>query len=607
MSEGRFPSYHHLPPAAPAPQRHHLATAATPSVPHPLTFHPPAISHQLSSWFTKQDMAAYRNTPYASLHNVAALQMHKPQHTPVIDRWMDSRNNMPPPSRPGPPSPSPAHSANVSPSFSLSRTVEFDLNKHKKESEQMSIDLSSNNKKYENFSYKRARDQVNGQINSTKIGTIEEKAISVIAPNPLKVIKSEVRCDVPDSISIQNVKSFNTESYQNKLSKQDNKITWDVVDTPIKIEVEDTNNVEKMLENMFQTNESEKQSVIKIVKPIKSPSPSMMRAESVEKILKSPSPIPRIEHDKSEDSLPSENSSKKIHDTHSQFLEVENKLEELFGGVITSTSTSDQQIITENKSKPIISTKRPYNKNKKQLKKVKKILPIAEKSKPVVEPPIKKYKGPLIRVNGGNIENPTSFVIINRNVQDDEDSLDGRNINRKTYSYKSGGCNGEEKPDVNNLESSDWKCVFCSRGPDVRNVVHDPSGDLFGPYYVSIPKVVKSNDNPKRKKSKHNLNDNDTSETYIEVWTHENCLVWASGVYMVGDKIIGLEDSVRVAKNTICSYCGVNGASIGCTARHCKSSIHYNCAIHVGWLLDSQNHMTTCNVHRNSLLGSSCH
>lgn len=54
MSEGRFPSYHHLPPAAPAPQRHHLATAATPSVPHPLTFHPPAISHQLSSWFTKQ-------------------------------------------------------------------------------------------------------------------------------------------------------------------------------------------------------------------------------------------------------------------------------------------------------------------------------------------------------------------------------------------------------------------------------------------------------------------------------------------------------------------------------------------------------------------------
>ncbi|XP_029344864.1 uncharacterized protein LOC100168927 isoform X2 [Acyrthosiphon pisum] len=598
MSEGRFPSYHHLPPAAPAPQRHHLATAATPSVPHPLTFHPPAISHRLSSWFTKQDMAAYRNTPYASLHNIAALQMHKPQHTPVIDRWMDSRNNMPPPSRPDPPSPSPAHSANVSPSFSLSRTVEIDLTKHKKESEQMSIDLSSNNKNYESFSFKRARDQVNGQINLSKIGNIEEKAISVIAPNPHKVIKSEIRCDAPDYIHIQKVKNVNNEGYENKCSKNDIKITWDVVDSPIKIEVEDTNNVEKMLENIFQTNESEKQSVIKIIKPRKSPSPSMMRAESVEKILKSPSPIPRIEHDKSEDSIPSENSSKKIHDTHSQFLEVENKLEELFGGVITSTSIPDQQIVIDNKLKPIISTKRPYNKNKKQLKKVKKSLPISEKLKPAVEQPFKKYKGPLIRVNGGNIENPRSFVIINRNVQDDEDSLDGRNINRKTYSYKSGVCNGEEKPDVSNLESSDWKCVFCSRGPHVRDIGYDPTGDLFGPYYVSIPKVVKPNDNPKRKKSKHNLNDNDTSETFIEVWTHENCLVWASGVYMVGDKIVGLEDSVRIAKNTICVYCGVIGASIGCTARHCKSSIHYNCAIHVGWLLDSQNHMTTCNVHR---------
>jgi len=377
-------------------------------------------------------MAAYRNTPYASLHNVAALQMHKPQHTPVIDRWMDSRNNMPPPSRPGPPSPSPAHSANVSPSLSLSRTVEIDLTKHKKESEQMSIDLSSNTKNKQAI-LKQARDQINGQINSSKIGTIEDKAISVIAPNPHTIIKSEVRCDFHDSINIKKVKCVNNEGYQNKFSKQDIKKTLDVVDSPIKIEVEDTNNVEKMLENIFQTNEPEKQSVIKIIKPVKSPSPSMMRAESVEKILKSPSPIPRIEHDKAEDSIPSENSSKKIHDTHSQFLEVENKLEELFGGVITSPNTPDQQIVTEDKSKPIILAKRPYNKTKKQLKKVKKILPIAEKLKPAVEPPIKKYKGPLVRVNGGNIENPTSFFIINRNIQDDEDSLDGRNINRKTY------------------------------------------------------------------------------------------------------------------------------------------------------------------------------
>lgn len=381
-------------------------------------------------------MAAYRNTPYA-LHNVAALQMHKPQHTPIIDRWMDSRNNMPPPSRPGPPSPSPAHSANVSPSFSLPRTVELDLTKHKKESEQMTIDLSASTQKNDSSSLKQTKDQVNGQIALSKIGIAEEKAISVIASNPLKVMKSETIDDCPpdvsDNISIQEVKSACNEDHEYKFNKQDGNPARVIVDSPIKIEVADTNNVEKMLENMFQTNESEKLTVIKNIKLAKSPSPSMMRAESVEKVLKSPSPVSRVEHDKSEDFIPSEKSPKKVHDTHSQFLEVENKLEALFGGVITATSVTNQQLVTENKSKPIILTKRSYNKNKKQIKRNKKIRQILEKPKLTSEPANKKYKGPLIRINGGNIENPTSFVIINRNVQDDEDSLDGRNINRKTY------------------------------------------------------------------------------------------------------------------------------------------------------------------------------
>lgn len=66
--------------------------------------------------------------------------------------------------------------------------------------------------------------------------------------------------------------------------------------------------------------------------------------------------------------------------------------------------------------------------------------------------------------------------------------------------FKSGVCyDDEEKPDISNLESSDWKCVFCSRGPHVSDIGYDSPGDLFGPYYVSIPKVVKTNDIPKRK------------------------------------------------------------------------------------------------------------
>lgn len=375
-------------------------------------------------------MAAYRNTPYASsLHSVGALQMHKPQHTPIIDRWIDSRNNMPPPLRPGPPSPSPAHSANMSSNFSLSRSVELDLTKHKKESDQMSIDLSANTQKYDTPFLKRTNDQINGLITSSKIENKEEVAISVIAPNPHKLNISEAKGspNLTDSISIKKI-SVCSEGYKKNKNKPSN-----VTNIPIKIEGSDTNNVEKMLENIFQTNESEKLSIIKTIKPVKSPSPSMMRAESVEKILKSPSPILRIEHDKSEDSIPSENSSKKVTDTHSQFLEVENKLEELFGGVLTSTSSTSTEQQINIKPKSNIPTKRPYTKNKKKIKKNNKIPPTLEKSKFVIEPVNKKYKGPLIRVNGGNIENPTSFVIINRNVPDDEDSLDGRNINRKTY------------------------------------------------------------------------------------------------------------------------------------------------------------------------------
>lgn len=377
-------------------------------------------------------MAAYRNTPYA--HNVAALQMHK-QHTPIIDRWMDSRNNMPPPSRPGPSSPSPAHSANVPPNFSLARTV--DLTKHKEESEQLSIDLSSSTH-INDTSLKRTKSQINGQTTSCKIETIEEKAISVIAPNPHKVIKFEAKSDNSSdhisSLSIKNLKCVDNKNYETKFYKQD-KLAKDIVNSPIKIEVADTNNVEKMLENMFQSNESEKLSVIKTINPVKSPSPSLTRAESVEKILKSPSPNHRIEHDKSEDFILLENSSKKVHDsqTDSQFLEVENKLEKLFGEVVTSTSIADQQAVTGNEPKLIVPPKRVYNKNKKQMKKIKKMLPPTDKMKSAVESTNKKYKGPLIRVSGDNVNNPTSFIIINRNVQDDEDLLDGRNTNRKTH------------------------------------------------------------------------------------------------------------------------------------------------------------------------------
>ncbi|XP_050524145.1 uncharacterized protein LOC126895884 isoform X2 [Daktulosphaira vitifoliae] len=551
MSEGRFPSYHHLPPAAPAPQKHHLSTTASPSLPHPLTFQPPPISHQLSSWLAKQDMAAYRNTPYTSIHNVGSLQMHKPQHTPIIDRWMDARTNMPPPSRTGPPSPSPAHAANLTSSFSLPQSVQLDLTKHKKEPQQVSIDLSSH--KPENISLPKTKEQINGLVTLSKL---DDKP-SVIAHNPLAKIKSE-RCDNDTPLVLKSDNSILQNKVKINDGKKDNKqkvvkCFKTIEKSPNKLEITDTNHVEKMLENIFQTNETEKTSAIKIATSSKSPSPSTMRAESVEKILKSPSPGPKSDHMKQEDL--SEKSSK-IHDKQSQFLEVENKLEELFGGVDECTNINYSLLTKEEKSKPLTtnSNKRSYSKNKKPIKKLKKVQQVQEKTK--ANDMLKKNKGPLIRING-NIDNPTSFVVVNRSIPEDEDSLDGRNINiRKNYLYKSSITNGEEKPDVDKLESNGWQCVFCSRGPHVRDIGYDPVGDLFGPYYVSLPKhAIKKNDNAKRK---------------------------------------------------ACVFCGINGASIGCTARHCKSSIHYSCALQLGWLLDNQSFLTTCNLHRDLPEGT-CH
>lgn len=37
----------------------------------------------------------------------------------------------------------------------------------------------------------------------------------------------------------------------------------------------------------------------------------------------------------------------------------------------------------------------------------------------------------------------------------------------------------------------------------------------------------------------------------FEVWVHENCCVWASGVYLVGSKLQGLDDAVWAACGTV--------------------------------------------------------
>ncbi|GAB1862661.1 Retinoic acid-induced protein 1 [Camponotus japonicus] len=83
-----------------------------------------------------------------------------------------------------------------------------------------------------------------------------------------------------------------------------------------------------------------------------------------------------------------------------------------------------------------------------------------------------------------------------------------------------------------------------------------------------------------------------------EVWLHEQCAIWAAGVYMAGGRVTGLQEAVWDAAKSICDSCGLTGANIGCVKRGCKAVTHYPCALTKGWHLDTNQYIPKCNLHR---------
>ncbi|CAL1687075.1 unnamed protein product [Lasius platythorax] len=83
-----------------------------------------------------------------------------------------------------------------------------------------------------------------------------------------------------------------------------------------------------------------------------------------------------------------------------------------------------------------------------------------------------------------------------------------------------------------------------------------------------------------------------------EVWLHEQCAVWAAGVYMAGGRVTGLQEAVWDAAKSVCDSCGLTGANIGCVKRGCKAVTHYPCALTKGWHLDTNHYIPKCNLHR---------
>ncbi|KAJ8246367.1 hypothetical protein GJAV_G00266940 [Gymnothorax javanicus] len=90
-----------------------------------------------------------------------------------------------------------------------------------------------------------------------------------------------------------------------------------------------------------------------------------------------------------------------------------------------------------------------------------------------------------------------------------------------------------------------------------------------------------------------------------EYWVHEDCGVWSAGVFLVKGRLYGLEEAVRLAKETVCSKCHTVGATLGCLFKGCPNKYHYICAVKAGCVLDENNFSMKCTKHKNKTVRAS--
>ncbi|XP_053663012.1 uncharacterized protein CG5098 [Anopheles marshallii] len=86
------------------------------------------------------------------------------------------------------------------------------------------------------------------------------------------------------------------------------------------------------------------------------------------------------------------------------------------------------------------------------------------------------------------------------------------------------------------------------------------------------------------------------SDNTYEVWTHEDCLVWAPGVYMVGTRIVGLEAAIWNCCRHQCQLCRNYGAVLSCLHQGCHAKAHYICAHKQSWKM-TEDFQSFCQLH----------
>ncbi|KAK9508691.1 hypothetical protein O3M35_006186 [Rhynocoris fuscipes] len=354
-------------------------------------------------------------------------------------------------------------------------------------------------------------------------------------------------------------------------------------------------------------------------------------------------------------------------------MEVESELEKMFAGIVepedesklSSDTPSNMDTSSGNnvskKAKKRVQSKPRQRKSTDFMEKKK----FNKRSRDVAECRVKRQKqardkiskdasndssvvgrtrGPYIHFEGSR-ETPKYVSVVNSNSARDEEErergTDKLSHRRKHHSIVEGRVKGiglynstlAGKYNSHNADVT-WVCTFCKlRAHCESGLGGEPAGDLFGPYFLTIPKeeydtrcpsdkevaneqkkvgngkqlslraagVAEqfiANFTKKIRKSLQSETNEFSGET--EVWVHEKCAVWASGVLLVGSHLIGLADAIASASVTKCSRCGEFGASIGCVVRNCPSRAHYGCAISSHWRLDSETFIATCPNHIKS-------
>ncbi|KAJ8363306.1 hypothetical protein SKAU_G00121370 [Synaphobranchus kaupii] len=85
-----------------------------------------------------------------------------------------------------------------------------------------------------------------------------------------------------------------------------------------------------------------------------------------------------------------------------------------------------------------------------------------------------------------------------------------------------------------------------------------------------------------------------------ELWVHEGCIVWASGVYLVNGRLYGLQEALDGARDTCCSHCKAMGSTLGCYSKGCTLRYHYLCAMEAGCTLNEENFSLRCPKHKDT-------